>query len=54
MKGLYMQKNWYNSLPEDVKNIKRAYSRNKYHSMSNDEMLSIKCIKKSIKKNIEK
>ena len=35
-------KNWHNNLPEGKKNIKRAYARNKYHSMPDDKMLQFK------------
>ena len=51
MKKLYIQKNWYNNLPEDKKiYIKRAYAKNRYHSMHDDKMLELKAYQKEYQK----
>ena len=34
-----MQKNWYNNLSEDVKNIKRAQVKSRYHNLPESKML---------------
>ena len=34
--------------------MKRAYAKNRYHSMSDDKMLELKAYQKEYQKNIEK
>ena len=34
-----MQKNWYDNLSEDVKSIKRAQVKSRYHNLPESKML---------------
>ena len=45
-----MLKNWYNNLPEDKKNVKREYPKNKYHNMTDEEMQKHKKYQKKYQK----
>ena len=45
-----MLKNWYNNLPEDKKNVKREYAKNKYHNMTDEEMQKHKEYQESYQK----
>ena len=54
MKKLYMQKTGIIIYLKIKKNMKRAYAKNRYHSMSDDKMLELKAYQKEYQKNIEK
>ena len=54
MKKLYMQKTGIIIYPKIKKNIKRAYAKNRYHSMHDDKMLELKAYQKEYQENIEK
>ena len=40
-----------NNLPEDKRNTKRAYSKNRYHNLPEDKMLELKADQKEYQKN---